>query len=103
MCEYWGGRASHNHHMFGAPLRYIFSHAFGVNDSGDMLTVCPAALSFEVEMETEMQTNLGNIFIRRQILQNREMFVLRTDVPATFRYEETNLLLEPNQETVLYF
>ena len=103
LCEYWGGRASHNHHMFGAPLRYIFSHAFGVNDSGDMLTVCPAALSFEVEMETEMQTNLGNIFIRRQILQNREMFVLRTDVPATFRYEETNLLLEPNQETVLYF
>ena len=103
LCEYWCGRASHNHHMFGAPLRYIFSHAFGVDDSGEMLEICPAELSFEVSMETEMETELGKVFVCREITKSEEIFTLRSDVTTIFRYRSMNLTLKPNVETVLYF
>ena len=103
LCEYWCGRASHNHHMFGAPLRYIFSHALGVDDSGEMLEICPAELSFEVSMETEMETELGKVFVRREITKSVEIFTLRSDVTTNFRYRSMNLTLKPNVKTVLYF
>ncbi len=103
LCEYWGGRASHNHHMFGAPLRYIFSYALGVDDSGEMLVISPKEISFAVEMEADMETKIGKALVRRKITQSGETFVLRTDAPAVFRYAGTNLILKPNQETVLYF
>jgi alpha-L-rhamnosidase len=103
LCEYWCGRASHNHHMFGAPLRYIFSHAFGVDDSGDMLKVRPTELSFALAMETEMETELGRVFVRREITAGGEIFTLRSDVPALFQYKSMTLTLKPNVETVLHF
>ena len=103
LCEYWGGRASHNHHMFGAPLRYVFSHFLGVDDGGDSLKVTPAALSFAVEAEADMETKFGKIFVRREIAQGVETFVLRADAPALFRYRDTEIMLKPNEETVLRF
>jgi alpha-L-rhamnosidase len=103
LCEYWCGRASHNHHMFGAPLRYIFSHVFGVDDSGDMLKVRPTELSFALAMETEMETELGRVFVRREITAGGEIFTLRSDVPALFQYKSMTLTLKPNVETVLHF
>ena len=103
LCEYWGGRASHNHHMFGAPLRYIFSYALGVDDSGNTLVISPKALSFEIGMEADMETELGRVFVRREITRMEEVFTLRTDVSAYFRYGEMCLELNPKEETVLRF
>jgi alpha-L-rhamnosidase len=103
LCEYWCGRASHNHHMFGAPLRYIFSRVLGVDDSGATLTVAPAEISFCMDLESEMETKLGTVFVRRRISNTGESFTLRTTAPARFRYRDTALLLNPKEETVLHF
>ena len=103
LCEYWGGRASHNHHMFGAPLRYIFSHALGVDDRGAELIICPKTLSFVISMEADMETALGHVSVRREITRREEIFTLRTDVPACFLYGKMCLELNPKEETVLRF
>jgi hypothetical protein len=103
LCEYWGGRASHNHHMFAAPLRYVFSHLLGLDDSGCALTVTPAEVSFEVTAEADMETKFGKIFVRREITESVEVFVLRSDITALFRYRDTEMELKPNEEIVLRF
>jgi alpha-L-rhamnosidase len=103
LCEYWCGRASHNHHMFGAPLRYVFSHLLGVDDSGDRLKITPAALSFVVSSEADMETKLGNVFVRRENTEHSEAFVIRASAPALFRYRDTEIELKPDVETVLRF
>ncbi len=103
LCEYWSGKASHNHHMFGAPLRYVFSRVLGVDDSGDSLVITPAEISFGMTLESEMQTKFGTVFVRRNISENGESFVLRTNTPAFFRYRRTKLALQPGEETVLNF
>jgi len=103
LCEYWSGRASHNHHMFGAPLRYVFSRVLGVDDSGGMLIVAPVPLTFEIELEADMTTKFGKVFVRREITSKDERLILRSSYPAFFRYRDTELNLKPGEETVLYF
>ena len=103
LCEYWDGKASHNHHMFGAPLRYIFSRVLGVDDGGNALMVTPAEISFPIVLESEMETKFGKIFVRRSISGQKELFVLRSEVYALFRYRGEEFALRPNEETVLNF
>ncbi len=103
LCEYWGMKASHNHHMFGAPLRYVFSRALGVDDSGGMLIIAPIELSFPITMEADMETKFGHVFIRRKITEKGEVMTIRSSYPAFFRYRETQLSLKPNEETILQF
>jgi hypothetical protein len=89
--------------MFGAPLRYVFSHLLGVDDSGDRLKITPAALSFVVSSEADMETKLGNVFVRRENTEHSEAFVIRASAPALFRYRDTEIELKPDVETVLRF
>ena len=102
LCEYWCGRASHNHHMFGAPLRYVFSRVLGVDDSGRAPVIAPAEISFPIELEAEMETKFGKIFVQRNVSENKESFVLRVSTPTRFRYLDEDLMLKPGEETVLY-
>ena len=103
LCEYWCGRASHNHHMFGAPLRYVFSHLFGVRDRGTALLIAPEALTVPIRTETEMQTKFGTVFVRREITEKDETLTVRAEKGAWFRYRDTEIALLPNEETVFYF
>ncbi len=103
LCEYWGTKASHNHHMFGAPLRYIFSRALGVDDSGGILIIIPAELTTPLTMEADMETKFGKVFIRRKITEKGEVMTIRSSYPAFFRYRDTQLSLKTNEETILQF
>ena len=103
LCEYWGMKASHNHHMFGAPLRYVFSRALGVDDSGGILIIVPAELTFPITMEADMETKFGKVFIRRKITEKGEVMTIRSSYPAFFRYRDTQLSLKTNEETILQF
>ncbi|MBQ8497276.1 MAG: family 78 glycoside hydrolase catalytic domain [Clostridia bacterium] len=103
LCEYWSEKASHNHHMFGAPLRYVFSRALGVDDSGGMLIIAPMELTFPITMEADMETKFGHVFIRRKISEKGEVMTIRSTYPAFFRYRETQLSLKTNEETILQF
>lgn len=103
LCEYWDGRCSHNHHMFAAPLRYVFSRVFGVDDSGGMLIIAPSELTFPISLETDMETKFGHIFVRRQITEKGETITVKPSYPAFFRYKETQLSLKPREEIILQF
>ena len=89
--------------MFGAPLRYVFSHALGVNDKGGDPLIAPAALTFPMEAEAEMQTKFGKVFVRREITANGETITVRADHSVCFRYRNSEITLNPNEETVFYY
>ncbi len=103
LCEYWEDKKSHNHHMFGAPLRYVFSHVLGVRDSGILPVIAPAPLTFQIRLEAEMQTKFGNVFVRREITAKNETVTVRADHGAFFRYRNTEVTLIPNEEHTFYF
>ena len=103
LCEYWSEKASHNHHMYAAPLRYVFSRVLGVDDSGGMLIIAPAELSFPISLEADMETKFGKVFVRREITEKGETMTVRSDYPAFFRYRDTQLALVPHEESILQF
>ncbi|MBQ3490533.1 MAG: family 78 glycoside hydrolase catalytic domain [Clostridia bacterium] len=103
LCEYWDERKSHNHHMFGAPLRYVFSHILGVKDDGTTPLIAPEMLTFPIKLETYMSTKFGNVFVRREITEKDETITVRADHCTLFRYRNTEIALIPNEESVFYF
>lgn len=103
LCEYWDEKKSHNHHMFGAPLRYVFSYALGVKDSGSDSVIMPTGLTFPIALEADMETKFGNIFVRREITEKSETITIRADHAALFRYRDVEITLTPNEDTTFYF
>jgi len=103
LCEYWDGKKSHNHHMFGAPLRYVFSHVLGVKDRGKTTLIAPVEISLPIQLEADMETKFGNVFVRREMTEKDETLTVRADHNALFRYRNTEITLTPNEETVFYF
>ncbi len=103
LCEYWDARKSRNHHMFGAALRYVFSHALGVKDKGDISLIAPETLSFPIELEAETSTKFGKAFVRREITKTAETITVHADHAVCFRYRDTEITLNPNEENVFYF
>jgi hypothetical protein len=89
--------------MFGAPLRYVFSRVLGVDDSKSDPVIAPAEISVPIDLEAEMETKFGKVFVQRKVSENRESFVLRVSTPTRFRYLDENLVLKPGEEAVLYF
>jgi hypothetical protein len=74
-----------------------------VDDSGSALMITPAELSDPIELEADMETKFGKVFVQRKISENGECFVLRVSTPTRFRYLDENLVLKPGEEAVLYF
>ena len=103
LCEYWDERKSRNRHMFGAPLRYVFSYALGVKDSGSAPLIAPSKISMPIQMEAEMKTKFGKVFVRREITETSESIAVRADHPLRFRYRNMAIQLTPNEENVFYF
>jgi hypothetical protein len=89
--------------MFGAPLRYVFSRVLGVDDSKSDPVIAPVEISVPIDLEAEMETKFGKVFVQRKISENGECFVLRVSTPTRFRYLDENLVLKPGEEAVLYF
>ena len=74
-----------------------------VDDSGGMLIIAPAELSFPISLEADMETKFGKVFVRREITEKGEMMTVRSDYPAFFRYRDTQLALVPHEESILQF
>ena len=74
-----------------------------MNDSGSAPVIAPAAISVPIELEADMETKFGHIFVQRKVSENGESFVLRSGVPAAFRYRSTDMMLKAGEEVVLYF
>ena len=101
--EYWNGKASHNHHMFGAPLRYVFSFVLGIDDSGEMLVIAPAELTEKAFYEAQIETKFGDAYVRRDISEDGESIMLRVSCEALFRYRDTMLSLAAGEEKMIHF
>ena len=103
LCEYWDGKASHNHHMFGAPLRYVFSYVLGVKDGGNAALIAPEVLNTPICLESDMESKFGKVLVRRDITAKEETITVRADHGALFRYRDIEIALIPNEDTTFYF
>ncbi len=103
LCEYWDGKASHNHHMFGAPVRYLFSHLLGIDDRGEMLAIAPAEITRKGFYEGAVQTKFGKVTVSRQIDADGETITVKTEEEAFFRYKEESASLGAGEENSFKF
>ena len=103
LCEYWDGKASHNHHMFGAPARYLFSHLLGIDDRGEMLTIAPAEITRKGFYEGSAQTKFGKVTVSRKIDADGETITVKTEEEAFFRYQDEIASLDAGEEISFKF
>ena len=103
LCEYWDGKASHNHHMFGAPARYLFSHLLGIDDRGEMLAIAPAEITRTGSYEGSVQTKFGKVTVSRKIDADSETITVKTEEEAFFRYKDEIASLDAGEEISFKF
>lgn len=103
LCEYWDGKASHNHHMFGAPARYLFSHLLGIDDRGEMLAIAPAEITRTGSYEGSVQTKFGKVTVSRKIDADGETITVKTEEEAFFRYKDEIASLDAGEEISFKF
>ena len=102
--EYWDRRyASHNHHMFGACTKYLFSHLLGIADSGEMLVIAPAEITHIGTYEGALETKFGKVELTRTIEETTETITVKTESDAFFRYREEMCALRAGEEKTFKF
>ncbi len=104
LCETWNLRYdSHNHHMFGACVKYLFSHLLGISDSGEMLIVAPAEITRRGTYEGTLETKFGKVSVCREVTEKGEVITVKTESEALFRFGEEMRPLEAGEEKSFNF
>lgn len=98
--EYWTGERSHNHPMFGACTRYLFTYILGIKQAeGSVgfkkLVISPADISLESAYGT-LELEGGHISVSRRLCGDKAEFEIKlpSGVDAVFSYRGTEKTLD---------
>lgn len=104
--EYWDGRHSHNHPMFGAVVRYLFTELLGIKQAQgstkfDNIIISPAKIIGLDNISGHITTKNGKIFaeINRQGKETEIKIEVPLNAKARLCYEEREIPLKSGKNT----
>ncbi len=103
--EDWHGGASHNHPMFGAPARLLFTGFLGIDipeSDGSPVIIAPqmpAALDF-IEGSLDTPRGMVSVSLRRENDRLCASVTLPADAEGMFRYKDTALPLHGGENCI---
>lgn len=96
--EYWTGRRSHSHPMFGAVTAYLFRYILGISQEKDSfgyekILIAPSEINMNGKFSGKINTPQGEISVRIEYSDNSAHFYIVMPKKGTFRYKNTCLTL----------
>ncbi|MBR3596591.1 MAG: family 78 glycoside hydrolase catalytic domain [Clostridia bacterium] len=96
--EYWTGRRSHSHPMFGAVVTYLFSYILGITQENDSfgyekLIIAPADLDITGSFSGKITVPQGEVFVEIIYSDTSARFKLIIPQEGIFRYKNNKIKL----------
>ena len=96
--EYWTGRRSHSHPMFGAVTAYLFSYILGITQADDSfgyneLIIAPSPIDMNGNFSGKMTIPQGEVSVSITYTENTAEFEINLPSDGIFRYKDTELRL----------
>ena len=104
--EYWTGRRSHSHPMFGAVVAYLFRYILGItqedNSYGyEKLVINPAVIDFTGKFKGHITIPQGEVSVSVKYKENGAEFSINTPKEGVFRYKDTEITLTKGNNNIV--
>lgn len=104
--EYWTGRRSHSHPMFGAVVSYLFSCILGITQEKDSfgyekLIISPAELSLTGSFSGKREIPQGTVNVSAEYSERFARFDITLPIEGIFRYKNTQIELTAGQNRII--
>lgn len=96
--EYWTGKRSHSHPMFGAVVAYLFEYILGISQEKDSfgyekLVIAPKDIEMTGRFSGKMTIPQGEISVSLEYTESRAHFEISLPAEGIFRYKDTEISL----------
>lgn len=103
--EYWTGRRSHSHPMFGAVNAYLFRYILGITQSDDSfgykkLIIAPADIDMTGSFSGKMTIPQGEISVSIVYTDTAAEFEINLPTDGIFRYKDTEITLTAGTNSI---
>ncbi len=96
--EYWTGKRSHSHPMFGAVVAYLFEYILGISQEKDSFgyekpVIAPGDIKMTGSFSGKMTIPQGEVSVSLEYAENRAHFEICLPAEGIFRYKDTEISL----------
>lgn len=98
--EYWTGRRSHSHPMFGAVTSYLFSYILGISQieglfGYEKLIIAPAYIGALGKFSGKMELPYGAVRVSIEYTEKESRFEIHSPVDGFFSYDGVDYSITP--------
>ena len=96
--EYWTGKRSHSHPMFGAVVAYLFEYILGISQEKDSfgyekIVIAPCDIKMNGNFSGKMTLPQGEALVKIEYSENRSHFEINLPAEGVFRYKDSEISL----------
>ncbi len=96
--EYWTGKRSHSHPMFGAVVAYLFEYVLGISQEKDSfgyerLVIAPKDIKMAGNFSGTMTLPQGEASVKIEYSESRAHFEIKLPCEGIFRYKNSEISL----------
>ncbi len=104
--EYWTGKRSHSHPMFGAVVAYLFRYILGINQEKDScgyekILIAPVDIKAVGKFSGKITVPAGEISVSAEYTGSRAYFDIRLPADGTFKYKNTEIALTSGTNKII--
>ena len=104
--EYWTGKRSHSHPMFGAVVAYLFRYILGINQEKDSygyekILIAPVDIKATGKFSGKITVPAGEISVSAEYTENRAYFEIDLPADGKFSYKDTEISLTAGKNKII--
>ena len=104
--EYWTGRRSHSHPMFGAVVAYLFRYILGINQEKDSygyekILIAPVDIKATGKFSGKITVPAGEISVSAEYTESRAYFEIELPADGTFKFKDTEISLTAGKNKII--
>ncbi len=104
--EYWTGRRSHSHPMFGAVVAYLFRYILGINQEKDSygyerILIAPADIKMNGSFSGKITVPAGEISVQVTYKNTSSQFDIVLPSDGVFRYKDKEIPLTAGNNNIV--
>ncbi|MBQ3537475.1 MAG: hypothetical protein IJA39_02750, partial [Clostridia bacterium] len=105
--EYWTGRRSHSHPMFGAVTAYLFRYILGINQEKDSfgyerLVISPSDIKMNGSFSGGVTIPQGEVFVSVNYEDDSARFEIILPLEGVFRYKDKEISLTAGKNEIIF-